>query len=270
MNLPTGTAIVAGASGGIGAAISELLIKSDWAVIGLDIAPAPVPLQESDLFTEVCVDVSDIDALAIAVEKEVAQKRISAVIYAVGIYDHFPLAEMPPGGLKRILDINVMGFANLVRLTFSSILDTQGRYIVVSSETALVSMPFQVYGISKRMLEVYVDALRQELVLVGVPVISIRPGAHETDLLGQSHAKLQEYPESSVFSPFLDIVKKNGQRVIDRGAADPAAVATTVMKALGDRTPKSAYHVNVALHFRILSMLPDKLVRTLFKLVLAK
>ncbi len=270
MGLSTGLAVVAGASGGIGAAISELLIGSGWAVIGLDIAPAPVHLQESALFKEVCVDVADMDALTRAFEKDIPQKGIRAVIYAAGIYDHFPLAEMPSGGLKHIVDVNVMGFANLVSLTFSGILDTKGRYIAVSSETALVPMPFQVYGISKRMLEVYLDSLRQELALVGVPVIAIRPGAHETELLKDSRSKLEEYSDSSSFSPFLDVVKSKGQAVIDRGAADPVAVARTVMKALTDKNPKSAYHVNVALHFRILKMLPDRLVQSIFRRVLGR
>ena len=268
MHSDNGIVLVIGASGGIGTAISKLLVKSGWSVIGMDTAAAPTDLFDNKLFTDVCIDVTEETAFEAAIERHVPKLGLSAVVYAAGVYDHFPLAEADNNRLERILSVNVLGFAHVVRLTFSRILAAKGRYIVVSSETALVSMPFQVYGMSKRMLEVYVDALYQELSVLGIPLITIRPGAHVTELLRKSRARLENYPSSSEFRPFLEAVKKRGQEVIDRGGADPIDVAKVVIMALESPKPKAYYHVNVAWYFRLLRVLPSAVVRFAFRVAI--
>ena len=261
-------ALVIGSSGGIGNAICTELCQKGWQVLGVDIVDPDAGMVANSRFTFCAWDISGERPLAEVLHGSEAESGLDAVIYAAGVYDHFPLAEAESGRLEKIIDINVLGFARVVSETLNKVSSAGGRYVVISSETAMVSLPFQVYGTSKRMLEAYTSSLQQELAMTGIPLVVIRPGAHNTGLLHHSRAALEQFNSGSKFSRQLEIVKRRGQEVIDRGAADPSAIAPVVIKALGAKRPRRIYHVNVALHFRLLQLLPDAIVRRVFKLVL--
>jgi len=265
-----GNVLVVGSSGGFGRVICQALCNDGNRVTGLDIKTAPDNLLNEARFTAVQVDLLDSASLFEAIETHLPEDNLQAVIYAAGVYDHFPLAEGEPNRLDRIIRLNVLAFADIVSFTFQRVKHSHGRYIVISSETALVSLPFQIYGVSKRMLEVYTDALRQELAQLNIPVVSIRPGAHQTALLNKSRELLADYPANSAFKSQLDIVREQGQEVIDRGASDPGSIVPVVMKAITSTSPKASYHVNVALHFRILGLLPAAVVRLIFRVILGR
>ena len=251
-------ALVTGSSGGIGSAISRTLLDASWVVIGIDILKPPLHLSHQPDFYHIRVDLKDGDSVVSNIGQLLPTEGLDAVIYAAGSYDHFPLAEAESGRLEALLSVNVLGFASTVRASFDAIIRKQGRYIVISSETAMVNLPFQVYGVTKGMLEVYCESLRQELKLAGVALTIIRPGAHQTPLLDSSRGALASFRQKSRFAGPLSKVRDRGQSIIDKGAADPKDIARAVLKSLEASRPAPVKHVNVSMRFRIMSLLPAR------------
>lgn len=264
------TALVTGASGGIGSAICKELLINGWSVVGLDVSN-DIPDFSSDTaqYRHFISDLTNPDALASAYRGiNDLGLSLDGIICATGAYDHFPLAEASKERLTKLLAINVLAVANLVSVFFPLINKENGRVVIIGSETGMVSLPFQAYGLSKRMLEVYVDALRQELSFIDIPVILIRPGAHHTALLKKSREDLAMTNPDSLFTKQLQVVRDRGQAIIDKGAHDPSEVAKMVVKALTSQRPRRIYHVHVSSRFYIMSWLPRKIREAIFRFVL--
>jgi NAD(P)-dependent dehydrogenase (short-subunit alcohol dehydrogenase family) len=65
------------------------------------------------------------------------------------------------------------------------LLKAKGRIITVSSDSIAIPGAFQPYQCSKIALEGLHKALRQELLIKGIRMCSVRPGAINTPLLGK-------------------------------------------------------------------------------------
>ena len=253
-----GNALVVGSSGGIGRAICIELLKHGWSVFGIDIKErGELPEGLSSGYTHFVTDITSTEQLQ-QLRPKINNKaeRINAVIYAAGVYDHFPLVEGDATRFDRILKINTTGPLIVVSEFFEFLHSGKSRVVVISSETAMVSLPFQVYGTSKRMLENALQSLRQELAIINIPVITIRPGAHETYLFNESRELLGRIDSDSRFKRQLEVVRDRGQEIIDRGAADTSDIARVVLRSINARRPRRVYHVNVAARFRIMALLP--------------
>jgi len=253
--------LITGAAGGIGKAIVRYFLQREWEVIGSDI---DCELLDEFLgyasFEAIQIDVTSDESIAGAMQQiSTLTSSLDALINCAGIFDHFPLAEASPGQLESILSVNVVGVARMTSAFFPMLYAAKGRIVNLSSETAMASLPMQIYGVSKGMLEVYTDALRQELNLLGMSVILVRPGAHTTNLFAHSRDILGRIEEDSVFSDALTIVRDRGRKIIDQGAADPQEIAEVAYRAVTSIRPRRIYHVNVSSRFKILEHLPRRL-----------
>ena len=262
--------VVIGACGGIGSAICLRLLDKGWKVYGGDIVQShPASLKENPNYKGFYFDVTETDRQLLSGFDEPGDEfEFDAIIFAAGTYDHFPLAEADPGRLNKLLAVNVTGAANSISTFFKFLNKESGRIVLVSSETALASLPFQVYGVSKGMLEVYADSLRQELAFLNIPVTVIRPGAHTTELLDKSRSALAGFSPKSLFSRQLAKVRDEGQAIIDKGSADPGEVGRTVLKALTSSHPRKVYHVNVSLRFRAMRRMPASVLSWVVRQIL--
>ena len=264
------TALVIGSRGGIGNAICQDLLRFNWRVVGADLEGFGSHNDiESESYTSLNLDILDHSAVKRCAEfMEAEGISIDSMIYAAGTYDHFPLAEAEAGRLRSIIDVNVAGVNEMVSGFLHLFDKSDGRIVIISSETAMTSLPFQVYGVSKRMLEVYADALRQEMDFLGVRVILVRPGAHSTRLLDKSRDLLDAFPATSLFHGPLSVARDKGQAIIDKGAADPSAVGKVVVSALSTARPRHIYHVNVSGRFYAMSVMPRRIKEFILKRVL--
>jgi NAD(P)-dependent dehydrogenase (short-subunit alcohol dehydrogenase family) len=78
---------------------------------------------------------------------------------------------------------------------FPLLLKKKGRVVNISSEVALswLSAGFNApYSMSKFAIEAYSTALRQELGLLGMPVVVVNPGAMRTPLLTDQVATIAD------------------------------------------------------------------------------
>ena len=118
-----------------------------------------------------------------------------------------------------------------------------GRVVLVSSEAARCSMPFNgPYTISKCALEAYADVLRRELMLLGVAVSVVQPGAFRTRLLEDAAEAFTDRAAGTLFSAHLARVRELVGREWERGM-DAGEVARVVVRAVHARTPRALYRI---------------------------
>ena len=202
-----GTVYVTGGASGLGAAVVEAVSKAGGtpAVIDL-VAPAPgVAHVEADL--------SDSGAAAAAVESLVAAVGPpSAVVTAAGTDACGPLAEVPVGAWERVVAVNLLGTAAVVRAALPHLRAGRGTVVTVASTLGLrAAGDATAYCASKFGIVGFTRALAMELAgEVGVTLLV--PG-------GMSTAFFDGRPERYRPGP-------------DARLNDPADVAQAVLTAL--------------------------------------
>ncbi len=192
MNLPP-TALVIGASSGIGAALAR-----EFARKGLRLA---LVARRQDLLdqlaqelkpTEVRSYVHDVTNYAEApvLWQQILQDfgRVDIVVYNAGLMLPVGLDEYDFETDRRMVEVNVLGamaWLDPVALTFSKL--GRGHIIGISSvagDRGRVGAPG--YNTTKAALSTYLEALRNRLSQRGVHVLTVKPGFVDTDMLKNS------------------------------------------------------------------------------------
>ena len=169
------------------------------------------------------------------------------------------LVESDYAVMKKVVDVNLSG-TMLVNRVFYSCLAEQGRIIIVTSEVAgFDPMPFNgLYNVTKTALDAYAQALRQELNLLGQKVVTIRPGAVETNLSTESMKATQELADTTVLyrkqaRNFAGLAAKFMGKPIK---AD--ALASLIYKATTAKHPKLIYKKHQNIGLILLNALPKR------------
>lgn len=107
-------ALVTGAYGGMGRAVTELLAENGYCVFALDVKNGSA----RENIIPVRADITSEDSVKEAFDEVSAQTdRLDAVLHFAGIYMLDSFAEMSCGDFKRIVDVNLTG-AFLVNKVF--------------------------------------------------------------------------------------------------------------------------------------------------------
>ena len=184
-------AIITGASKGLGRALAEGLAARGWDLV-LD-ARGAVPLEEAaqsaaghgTRVTAVPGDVTDAGHRAALVA---AARRLGGVdlvvsnASALGAEPLVRLAELPPDGLRRALEVNVVAALGLVREALPLLRESAaGTVVTVSSDAAVEAYgTWGGYGASKAALDQLAAVLGREE--PGLRVWAVDPGDMATDL----------------------------------------------------------------------------------------
>lgn len=181
--------IITGASSGIGEAAARLLSAAGHPLLLL--ARRVERLQALDLPNTLSrrVDITDRPTLLAAVAEAEAQfGPADALINNAGVMLLGEMSKQDPAQGDQMLDVNVKGLLNGVHAVVAGMIERKhGTIINVSSvagrktfpnHVAYVGTKFAVHGLSEN--------LREELSPHNVRVITIAPGAVETELLGHT------------------------------------------------------------------------------------
>ena len=189
--------IVTGASRGIGAATAVACAKSSATVVlaARDGARAAAVAQSiGEAASARACDVTDYAAVEKLVEETRARfGRLDALINNAGIAVPGPLLHLGIDDFARQLAVNLTG-PLIVTQAFAPLLGADrsragppGRIVMMSSVGGLDAAPFVgAYGASKFGLEGLSESLRRELMLYGIDVVIINPGAVATPIWGKS------------------------------------------------------------------------------------
>jgi len=241
------TALVTGAGGGLGHATVERLIAKGWKVFEADISKEMLrsSMHDPDA-VPVVMDVTDNESIQSAYDVVAGQTdRLDAIINFAGVIGVGSLTDIPEERLARILDINVMGTYRVNKKFLPLVEAAKGRIVNLSSETGWQSAaPFNgPYAMSKHAIEAYSTALRRELGLLDIKVITIQPGAFRTNMVaGIEDAFTAAEAETPKFAPVLRKLKSLAGKEIE-SARDPDILAQVIETALSAKRPKPVYSV---------------------------
>lgn len=191
------TAIITGASRGIGRAIAESLAKEGMNLViaargkeALDQTAAEITKQYKVKIIGVPCDVSkqaDLENLVKVSLKEF--KKIDALINNAGVSSQYPFHEQPLEDIERLMYTNFFGYVMLTRLLINHFVENKGGSIInmVSGSTMVDPPPrnFIVYTSLKWALRKFGKGLFWEMRDYGIKVTSLLPGVTDTELTGK-------------------------------------------------------------------------------------
>ena len=227
------TAIVTGATEGIGAAIARLFVAEDASVVLVARRHGPgraMVTELGDRAVFVPGDVSDPATAPAAVAAAEALGGPDVLVNNAGLdLSGIELLDTGLEAAREVLDVNVVGALLMLQEAARAMGRRGGGSIVnVTSRTGLVGLPRSVvYGATKGALESLTRGAALELAPLGIRVNNVAPGLTETPLI-RRWIEAQEDP---------DAFRRTVTATIPQGRfATPAEVATAVLYLAADES----------------------------------
>lgn len=212
------TALVTGATRGIGRAIAEELAETHHLILGgrntIELTALAERLPSAEPWS---VDLRDSQALS-GLGSRITS--LDALVHSAGTYTRGFVAELTREQWVNEFEVNLFAPAELTRVLLPALRAAQGTVVFINSGAGQFSFRRgAVYGGTKFALKTLADTLRMEERANGVRVTSIHPGLVDTDLVRNVTAV-----EGGGYNP--------------TGYLQPENVASSV--ALAVRAPKNA------------------------------
>jgi NAD(P)-dependent dehydrogenase (short-subunit alcohol dehydrogenase family) len=265
--------VITGASTGIGWATAKLLLDRGFRVFGSVRKPADADRLRSELganFTPLLFDVTDAAAvLAAAREVRAALngETLAGLVNNAGIALGGPLLELAVDDFRRQLEVNVVGpviatqaFAPLLG-SDPSLKGPKGRIVMISSVAGKTGNPLaSPYAASKHAIEGLSESLRREMMLFGIDVIIIAPGAVKTPIWGKTDDIDVSAYANSPYAPALEKVRAFTKHLSEI-AMPPEKIADAIANALTSAHPKVRYQLTPdPMRHLITAILPKRMV----------
>ena len=248
--------VVTGASTGIGWGCVKVLIGAGFRVFGSVRKQADAERLEREFganFVPLIFDVTDQAAVAAGAAKVAAAlggETLAGLVNNAGIAVPGPLLYLGIDDFRHQIDVNLTGQL-IVTQAFASLLGTDrsrkgtpGRIVMMSSIGGKNAFPFTgPYHASKFGLEGLSESLRRELLVYGIDVILIRPGAVATPIWDKADAvDVTRFANT----PYVSSLAKIKEVMIGQGRKGypPERIGRAVLKALTLRKPKTSYTEN--------------------------
>jgi NAD(P)-dependent dehydrogenase (short-subunit alcohol dehydrogenase family) len=188
-------AVITGASTGIGRGAVKVLAGHGWRVFaGVRKTADADSLREEfgEKVVPLLFDVTDPAAVRRAAEEvraALAGRTLKGLVNNAGMGSGGPLAHQPVDEIRKVFEVNVFGPVT-VSQAFIPLLGADrtltggpGRIVNITSVAGKFAPPFVGdYAMSKHALEAFSEGLRRELMIYGIDVIAIGPGAVVTPI----------------------------------------------------------------------------------------
>jgi len=254
--MSTPTALVTGASSGIGRAAAQRLLQAGFSVYGSVRDPSVGRELQSAGVTPVVLDVTD-EARRVAVVDEIQGERgvIDVLVNNAGYALQKPVEQIEISEYHHQFDTNVLGPLRLAQLVLPGMRSQgRGRIINVTSMGGRFTLAGGGgYHASKYALEAFSDALRLEVSSFGVHVALIEPGVVQSEF--GTAARTSESNQEEVRGNPDPYARFNAEltRTLaltysgSRKRFDPTAddVARAIVRAATSSSPRARYAVGV-------------------------
>jgi len=260
--MTTRTALVTGATSGIGLATAQRLLDNGYDVVGTSRDPARIPAASRlDGVRYRGLDLTDIYAIEGFVTAIGAEGiNVDIVVNNAGESQSGPLEDLPIGALERLFRLNVLGPVHLTQLLLPGMRHRgYGRVVMVGSMLASFPLAYRSsYVASKAALKGFATATRFEMAPHGVWLCTVEPGSVNTGISERRTKYIGSgSPHEKNFRTMLRVLDH-----AEREGISPARVARTILRAIEAKEPDALYPVgnNASAIFALQRALPQSIV----------
>jgi NAD(P)-dependent dehydrogenase (short-subunit alcohol dehydrogenase family) len=250
------SAVVTGASTGIGWGCTKVLIGKGWRVFGSVRKQADADRLSKEFgknFVPLIFDVTDAVAVkrgADQVATALGNETLSGLVNNAGIAVAGPLLYLDVDEFRNQLEVNLTGQL-IVTQAFAPLMGVDksrkgkpGRIVNITSVGGRNANPFMgPYNASKFGFEGFSESLRRELMLFGIDVIVVAPGAVATPIWDKADQIDTTRYDNTPYAAAMTTIKKF-MLELGRKGFPPEKIGNTVYKALTLRNPKVHYTVS--------------------------
>ncbi len=267
-------AVITGASTGIGRSAVKVLVGHGWRVFAgvRKVADAESLRQEfGEAVEPLLFDVTDVAAVRRAADEtrvKLGGHTLKGLVNNAGLAIGGPLAHQPIDHIRRVFEVNALGAVTVSQAFIpllgadSSLAGGPGRIVNISSVAGRIAPPFLGdYAMSKHALEAFSDSLRRELMIYGIDVVVIGPGAIATPIWDKAEASDDSAYADTDYGPAL---KRFKAAFVKRGrqGLPVERLGETIHLALTAARPKARYVVlsNRFVNWTLPMLLPKRVL----------
>ena len=253
-----GTALITGASSGIGKATAAALVARGYRVLGTSRRPEALTAERRtdgvEYFPLDLGDEASIEVLATTVGP------VDVLVNNAGESQCGPFEELPGAALRRLFQVNVLGPVRLSQLLLPGMRERRrGTVVMVGSMLASFPLAYRSsYVASKAALKGFSDGARHEYSPFNVWLTTVEPGSISTGISERRTTYLSEgSPHRADFERMLAALDRN-----ERTGIPAERVAATIVKVIETPRPRAHYAVgsNAPIVFPMRRLLPTGLV----------
>jgi NAD(P)-dependent dehydrogenase (short-subunit alcohol dehydrogenase family) len=265
--------VITGASTGIGWATAKLLLDRGFRVFGSVRKPADADRLKTEFganFIPLRFDVTD-EAAVLAAAREVravlAGETLAGLVNNAGIAVAGPVLELSADEFRRQMEVNFIG-PIIATQAFGPLLGSdpslkgpRGKIVMISSVAGKNGNPLSsAYSASKHAIEGLSESLRREMMLFGIDVIIIAPGAVKTPIWSKAdEVDISAYKNSPYF-PAMERVRKFLLHLGEIGLP-PERIAARIADVLTSANPRVRYEITPdPMQHLIRALLPKRVV----------
>ncbi|HTO66735.1 MAG TPA: oxidoreductase [Bradyrhizobium sp.] len=239
------TALVTGASSGMGKDIAKRLIKD-----GFQVFVAARHVEKMDDLVKLGarslrMDISneaDIKAVVESILSEVDGLDVLVNNAGFGLYG--PVEEVSIEEARYQFEVNLFGAARLTQLLLPGMRERRSGTIVniTSMGGKIYTLLGAWYHATKHALEGWSDCLRLELAPFGINVVIVEPGLIETGFGDVVASGLLKRSGTGPYAKLTQAVAKSTRDAYGQGrGTDPSVIADVVSKAVKQTRPRTRY-----------------------------
>ncbi|WP_315525050.1 oxidoreductase [Corynebacterium durum] len=244
------TALVTGASSGMGEEIARTLHKLGYTVYAAARRTDRLKQLTAIGIHALTMDVTDDESMSSGIEQIIAETgRIDILVNNAGYGSYGAIEDVSLDEARRQFEVNVFGLGRLTQLVLPHMrAQRSGTIINISSMGGRLTTPLGGwYHATKYAVEALSDALRMETAPFGIDVAVIEPGGIRTEWSGIAADHLEETAEGSAYASQIKAVANSMRsESTNKRQSPPSVIADTVEKIVTARKPRTRYVVGFA------------------------
>lgn len=204
-----GTALITGASSGIGAVYADRLAKRGHDLIlvardrqRLDKLAARLAAETGRRVDVLVADLTQKADLRLVEERLRSDSKITTLVNNAGLATMEPLAVADIDKIQRLIDLNVTAFTRVAAaVTPNFVAQKRGTIISIASVVALApEMISASYSASKAYVLAFTQSMQNELIKQGIRVQAVLPGATRTEIWERGGTDIANLPAEILMS----------------------------------------------------------------------